>query len=85
MHQFQKQLLLKVFFSENDNACPKEHPVPYGGYCCTLIEGTPVDSSQGISQNDLCNLLTYLLNTNNTEETCINCPNTGYLIAKRVK
>jgi hypothetical protein len=36
-----------VFFSETDNACPKEHPVPYsnGGYCCTFIEGTPVDSS----------------------------------------
>ena len=40
-------MLLNVFFSENDNACPKEHPVPYsnGGYCCTLIEGIPVDSS----------------------------------------
>ena len=28
----------------------------------------------GISQNDLCNLLTYLLTTNNTEEICIDCP-----------
>ena len=33
-----------------------------------------LDQILGISQNDLCNLLTYLLNTNNTEETCIDCP-----------
>ena len=70
-----KTTAVKGLFSENDNACPKEHPVPYsnGGYCCKLISGIP-DEIMGISQNDLCNLLTYLLSTNNTEETCIDCP-----------
>ena len=32
-----------VFFSENDNACPKEHPIPYsncGGYCCALLDSS---------------------------------------------
>ena len=33
-----------------------------------------LDQIKGISQIELCNLLTYLLDTNNIEETCIACP-----------